>query len=344
MIYLMDYLGGARFKKLILDEHPMAYGAGFFSYVDGFGDSLPVVSALAAKGCLLFRIHLCWKDNHKFTDKDLPFIKKEARRLKPIIAKYPNVKWYVSPCCEHELSESSWANFAREVARELGGVSYDLVNSPNHNKGFVSRTVLNEYHGAESKPRGGRYAFSFDGTNIVDSDVESFKKNYSQAEYFGIWNCQMNGRKTQGDKTPRSMRNAYPTSKQLDSWIFLTKEKGRTKLPSKWIWKSHSDQHKDKPEGKDQKPVVIITDIKQKYSRIELKASNGQVIARSSPPSSFDDKATGKQIGWRWYFAEWGYEIAQKSFRIQKQFSCDVFVNNKKVGVVNPAFRDGSYR
>lgn len=340
----MDYLGGAKFKQLILDEHPMSYGAGFFSYVDGFGDALPVVSALAAKGCLLFRIHLCWKDNHKFTEKDLPFVRKEARRLRPIVAKYPNVKWYVSPCCEHELSSGEFGKFVAVVNAELSGTSFEIVNTPNHGKGFVSSIFLNEYHGAESRPRGGRYAFSADGKNIVDLDIETYKKNFSLAEYFGIWNCQDNGRKSENDKTPRAQRKAFPVSKQVDSWVFLTKEKGQTKLPLKWLWKSHSDQHKDKPEGKDQKPVVIVTDIKQKYPRIELRAKNGQVIARSSPPASFDDKVTKKQIGWRWYFADWGFELAQKSYRIQKQFTCDVFVNNKKVGVVNPAFRDGSYR
>lgn len=336
MNYLMDYLGGARFKKLILEQHPMSYGAGFFSYVDGFGDSLPVVSALAAKGCLLFRIHLCWKDNHKFTRADLPFVAKEARRLKPIIARHPNVKWYVSPCCEHELSSDEWDAFADIVRRELSGVNYELVNSPNHNKGFVSKTILNEYHGAESKPRGGRYSFSFDGTNIVDSDVESFKKNYSQAEYWGVWNSQMNGRRNTEDKTPRPDRKFYPTAKQLDSWIHLTtNSKGATRIPKGWLVKSHSDQHTNPPSGKDQKPVWIIP---QKVKEIVIKARNGQVVDTAKYFGTF----TGG--GHRYYCAQWGYDAANKAKRIQGDALCDIFFEGKKVGVVNLAFRDGGYR
>lgn len=336
MNFLMDYLGGAKFKQLILAEHPMSYGAGFFSYVDGFGDALPVVSALAAKGCLLFRIHLCWKDDHKFTDKDLPFIKKEARRLKPIIAKYPNVKWHVSPCCEHELNELAWYKFANAAANELEGVACEFVNTPNHNKGFVSKTVLNEYHGAESRPRGGRYAFSFDGKNIVDSNVEAFKSNYAQAEYWGVWNCQMNGRRNPEDKTPRPQRKFYPTSKQLDSWIHLTtNSKGETRIPKGWLMKSHSDQHTNPPSGKDQKPVWIIP---QKAKEIVLKTRNGTVVDVARYYGTF----TGG--GHRYYCSQWGYDAANKAKRIQGDALCDIIFNGRKVGVVNLAFRDGGYR
>ena len=337
MKFLMDYLGGARFKKLILEEHPMEYGAGFFSYVDGFGDALPVVAALAAKGCLLFRIHLCWKDNHNYTN-ELAFIKKEARRLKPIIARYPNAKWYVSPCCEHELSEMSWAAFAASVSAELSGTEFELVNVPNHNKGFVSKKYLNEYHGAESKPRGGgsRYSFSFDGKNIVDSDATQYLNNYSQAEYWGVWNSQMNGRRNTEDKTPRPQRKAYPTSKQFDSWIHLTtNSKGETRIPKGWLFKSHGDQHTVPPSGKDQKPLFIRP---QKVKEIVLKARNGQVIDVAKYYGSF---ASG---GHRYYFTQWGYDSANKAKRIQGDALCEITENGKRIGVVNPAFRDGVFR
>ena len=336
MNYLMDYLGGAKFKKLILEQHPMAYGAGIFSYVEGFGDGLPVIEALAVKGVLLFRIHLCWKDNHKFTSEDLRFVARVARRLKPIIARHPNVKWYVSPCCEHELSESEWQKFASATAVELKGTEYELVNTPNHNKGFVSRTVLNEYHGAESKPRDGRYAFSFDGSNIVDSNVEAYKSNYAQAEYWGVWNSQCNGRRNTEDKTPRPDRKFYPTAKQLDSWIHLTRNsKGATRIPRGWFVKSHSDQHTNPPSGKDQKPVWIIP---QKVKEIVLKARNGQVVDVAKYFGSF----TGG--GHRYYCSQWGYDAANKAKRIQGDALCDIFYEGKKVGVVNLAFRDGGYR
>ncbi|RTL03777.1 hypothetical protein EKK58_12000 [Candidatus Dependentiae bacterium] len=347
MKYLMDYLGGARFKKLIIEQHPMSYGAGFFSYVDGFGDSLPVVSALAAKGCLLFRIHLCWKDNHKFTRADLPFVAKEARRLKPIIARHSNVKWYVSPCCEHELSSDEWDAFADIVRRELSGVNYELVNSPNHNKGFVSKTILNEYHGAEKSPRrgSGRYAFSFDGTNIVDSDVELYKDNYEQAEYWGVWSSQMNGNRKifkAGDKRgekdfiDRAKRVYFPTAKQLDSWIHLTtNSKSATRIPQGWIMKSHSDQHSITPSGKDQKPVWIIP---QKVKEIVIKARNGQVI----DTAKYYDRFIGG--GHRYYCTQWGYDLANKAKRIQGDALCDIIFEGRKVGVINLAFRDGVYR
>lgn len=345
MNFLMDYLGGARFKKLILEQHPMAYGAGFFSCVDGFEDALPTAAELASRGAPFLRIHLAWKDNHRFTSADLIVVRKEAERFRPVLAKYPNVKWYMSPLCEHELIENEWQKFANVVIAELRGVDFQLVNSPNHGKGFVSKTVLNEYHGAESKPRGGRYSFSFDGTNIVDSDVESFKKNYSQAEYWGVWNSQMNGNRKifkAGDKRgekdfiDRAKRVYFPTARQLDSWIHLTtNSKSATRIPQGWIMKSHSDQHSITPSGKDQKPVWIIP---QKVKEIVIKARNGQVI----DTAKYYDRFTGG--GHRYYCTQWGYDLANKAKRIQGDALCDIIYEGRKVGIVNLAFRDGGYR
>lgn len=345
MNFLMDYLGGARFKKLILEQHPMAYGAGFFSCVDGFEDALPTAAELASRGAPFLRIHLAWKDNHRFTNADLIVVRKEAERFRPVLAKYPNVKWYISPLCEHELRENEWQKFANVVIAELRGVDFELVNSPNHGKGFVSRTVLNEYHGADSRPRGGRYAFSFDGTNIVDSDVETYKKNYAQAAYFGVWNSQMNGNRKifksdaeRGEKDfkDRAKRVYWPTAKQLDSWIHLTTNtKGKTIIPRGFLAKSHADQHSIIPSGKDQKLLFIAP---RKVRELVIKARNGQVIDTAKYYDAF------KGGGHRYYFTQWGYDLANKAKRIQGDALCDIFENGKKIGVINPAFRDGVYR
>ncbi len=332
MNYGLDYLGGAKFKSLAIAEHPRDWAAGVFSYVDGFGDALPLVEELAKLGTPIIRVHLMWRDDHNFTSKDLPFVLKEAKRLKPIIEKYPNVKWYVSPVCEHRLNEKQWLEFANAVTKI---VNANLVNTPEVGKGFVSKNFLNEYHGADSRPRGGRCAFSFDGKNCVDADVEAYKKNYKDAEYFMFWNCQINGRLKLEDKTPRPQRKAYPISRQIDSWIQLSKDKGATKLPKGWLFKSHSDQHTTPPSGKDQKPVWISP---TKAAEIILKTRNGQIVDKAKYYGTFQGG------GFRYYCSDWGYLIADKAKRIQGDSLCDVFVNNKKIGVVNPAFREGIYR
>lgn len=218
------------------------------------------------------------------------------------------------------------------------------MNSPNTNKGFVSKTILNEYH-HESKPRGGRYSFSCDGANIVDIDVTSALRNFSQSEYWGIWNSQMNGnrkmfkpgeKRGEKDFIDRAKRIYWPVAKQLDSWIHLVRNiKGDTRIPKGWLPKSHGDQHSYPPKGKDQKLLFIIP---QKIKEIVLKARNGQVVGTAKYYGVFNGG------GHRYYFEEWGYDLANKAKRIQGDALCDIYYEGKKVGVVNPAFRDGSYR
>jgi hypothetical protein len=336
MQYGLDQLGAARYKKLVISDHPRLWSFGTFLEVDGFGKTYDVIEAIAKIGVPLIRVQMMWKDDHRFTSRDLPEIEKRAKLLAPIITRYPSVKWYVSPCCEHELSAVGFEPFAKAVLKHIP--SADIVNSPNTGKGHVSTKYVNEYH--HEKPRGGRIAFSFDGANCVDSNVEEYKRLYAKAEYFMFWNCQCNGLRKLPEpgepRIPRKDRKHFPISKQIDSWIWLgTHEKGATKLPRGAIYKSHSDQHAMPPAGKDQKPVWIL---KEKYREIVLKASNGQVIDTAKYFGTFSGG------GYRYYHTQWGFELAQKAIRIQGHSVCDVYANGRKIGTVDAAFRSGSYR
>jgi len=337
MNYGLDLLGIARYGKVAVEEFPDGWALGAFTYVDGFGDALPAVrDVLATNRVKICRLQLMWRDKHDFNfRRDKDFVRKEAKRFYSLINSNKAVKWYISPCCEHELNDRQFEEFAEVVRQELQGLKYEIVNSPNHRKGHVSKKYLNEYHGADKRPRGGRYAFSFDGTNCCDSNVEEFKRNYKDAEYFMFWAPQCNGRLKTEDKTPRAKRRAYPTSRQIDSWIYLSTARGATKLPKDWLLKSHGDQHTVPPSGKDQKPVFIIP---QKVKEIVFKTRNGQTIDKA--------KYFGKFVGggYRYYSTDFGFLLSEKARRIQGDALVDIFVNNKKVGVCNLAFRDGKYR
>jgi hypothetical protein len=334
MNFGIDFLGGARYAKTVLQEHPRSYGFGIFADVDGFGKAYDLIDKVAALGVPFIRVQAIWKDDHNFGASELKTLENRCKLLLPIIKKHPSVKWYVSPCCEHNLDQRKFQLFADVVAKYLGGL-VSIVNSPNFKKGFVSKDYLNEYHHEEKPRSGGRFAFSFDGANCVDNDVTKYKANYKDAEYFFWWNSQCNGRRNLEDKTPRKDRKYWPTDKQIDSWIWLAKDKGNPKLPAKWLLKSHSDQHTVPPSGKDQKPVWIIP---VKARAVVVKASNGQVIDEARYFGTFQGG------GFRYYHQSWGYELAQKAIRIQGHPVCDVFVNNKKIGSINLAFREGNYR
>lgn len=330
MNYGLDFLGAARYQKTVLQEQPRAWGFGVFAEVDGFGKAYKLIKQLDSYGLPFIRVQLMWKDDHNFKPSDVKEIENRSKKIASLNLK---TKLYISPCCEHNLNESQFEPFAQAVKRHLPTAI--IVNSPNKGKGHVSKKYLNEYH-HEDKPRsGGRYAFSFDGSNCVDSDVTKYKANYKDAEYFFFWNSQCNLRRNLTDKTPRKDRKYWPTDKQIDSWIWLAKDKGNPKLPAKWLLKSHSDQHTVPPSGKDQKPVWIVP---VKARAIVVKASNGQVIDEARYFGTFQGG------GFRYYHSQWGFELAQKAIRIQGNPVCDVFVNDKKVGSINLAFREGGYR
>ena len=334
MNYAIDFLGGARYPKTVLAEHPRSFGFGIFAEVDGFGKAYDLIDKVAALGVPFIRVQMIWKDDHNFGASELKTLEQRCKLLLPIIKKHSGVKWYISPCCEHNLDEKKFQPFANVVIKYFGGLA-SVVNSPNNKRGFVSKDFINEYHHEEKPRAGGRYALSFDGANCVDSDITKYKSNYKDSEYFFLWNSQCNGRRNLEDKTPRKDRKYWPVAKQIDSWIWLAKDKGNPKLPAKWLLKSHSDQHTVPPSGKDQKPVWIVP---VKAKSIVVKASNGQVIDEARYFGTFQGG------GFRYYHSQWGFELAQKAIRIQGSPVCDVFVNNKKVGSINLAFRENVYR
>lgn len=329
MIYGLDYLGGAKYRSVVLDEHPMGWAAGFFAQT--FGDAYPVIDALLATGrCPLVRIHLLWSDTHTFGDKDIPAIRGLSTKYNELARKYRNVKVEISPCCEHNLKESDkYLDIVKIHAPDC-----TPVNTPWN--GALSKKYKNEVHGSKKDAPRGAYNYSYDGQSAVDADVSKHKKKYSSSEVFFWWVPQFNLRKNTNDKTPRPERKAVPTNQLVDSVIYLKNDKGKTELPDKFLWKSHADQHDAPvPEPRALKPVLICP---VKAERFELVAANGQVILASSKAQPFSDSR------YRYYFNDFGYQIAEKAIRIQGNAVCKLRANGKIYGKVNAAFRENDYR
>jgi hypothetical protein len=103
--------------------------------------------------------------------------------------------------------------------------------------------------------------------------------------------------------------------------------KGATKLPPHWLWKSHAE---DTGDPRSNKPVLIAP---LKASKAEL-VRNGAVVSSASYYGPYID---GRH---RYYFPEWGFEIAQKVGNVP----LDLRLSGKVDAQVNPAFRDGDFR
>lgn len=334
MMWGLDYLGGAKYKDLIVKEHPEGFAAGIFLQVDGFGNALSTIDALLATGrCPRIRIQLIWKDDHIFGEADINEAVKRFRTLFPLIQKYKKVEFQISPWCEHRATFQLIDRLFKALTA-ICPTGVELVNTPDKT-GALYPSLLNEFHSHTEKPRSKNYQYSFDGRACVDADVESYKKNYSNAKTFFFWDCRFNGRWEDNDKTPRPLRKGWPDSKHIDSVIALHKPKGKTKLPQNTIYKSHSE-NKGTGDPRAEKPV-FITPIKSK--EVLLRANNGQIVETLKYYGTFEG---GRH---RYYSPSWGYEIANKARRIQEGDPVvDVVIDGVKVGRINPAFRDGSYR
>lgn len=334
MQFGLDLLGAAKYADLAFREFPEGWSLGVFA--NTFGDSRAIVKKLLGedlgyKRAVDARVHLLWSDTHSFSEKSIREAEKEAHKWKTLSSEYKD-RLLVSPWCEHNARRGLLDKLHEAIKSILPDCQY--VNTPW--KGDLLPGVLNEVHGSHAKPKG-QYLYSFDGTSCVDADIEKFKKTHCNAERFYFWHPAFNGKLNVNDKTPRPKRKAWPTSELIDSIIYLHREIGDYGAPlsSKHIWKSHADRHETPPTSREYKPV-FISPVDSK--RIELVASNGQVVAVLPRKGNFTD---GRPL----YRADqYGYQLAEKARRIHGHPTVTVVANGKRVGYVNPAFRGGSFR
>jgi len=157
------------------------------------------------------------------------------------------------------------------------------------------------------------------------------KKRHERSEIFFLWTYQFNGKCNEKDKTPRPQRKAWPTDDLINSIIKLFEEKGQTQLSRNRLWKSHAEHTKNEPLEKEPracKPVYITP---AKVREVILKDANDGTVINSGPPSLYAD---GR---WRYYFSDYGYKFCKRG-------NLTILEGGKKVGIVNPAFREGVFR
>lgn len=321
----IDQLAGPKYCDVILKAHPHGFALGMFTQKDLFGDALPCISKVLARGGVpLVRYNLRWSDTHTFRRTDFPKIVAEAKRFVPLVNQHPLVECEFSGATEHQLNVKDAGDLAQMVLSVIPP-RCKYVNNPWTGKGaFIppGPRIKNEVHGGDAQPPkiGGSYNFSFDGTAAEDSNVTAIKQRLSNADVFFLWGPRMNGRWESNDTTPRPQRKGWPDQKYIRSLAVLATSKGPTNLPKNWIYKSHSE-NKGNGDPRAEKPVIIAP---LKVSQLKIGTVNCSYYGNFSDGRS------------RYYCPVWGFEIADRIV--------DVVVNKKVVGKVQPAFRDGSWR
>lgn len=332
MMYGIDALGAAKYSDLIIREWPANWAFGGFC--NTFGNIWPTVQKLAATGrCPRIRVHAIWEDNHRYDPrKHDPIIMRELKQANKLAA-LTGIEVQFSPFCEHNIKGAQLEALLEKVLN-AAKPEIVIVNSVWQGDLAISMgRVINEVHGDHKSP-GGLYNYSFDGTACEDADAESTKAKHSAANTFYFWSPRFNGKWESNDKTPRPVRKGWPDSNLIDSIIALGQARGAITIPKKWLYKSHAE-NKGNGDPRAEKPVWIIP---LKAKSIELRCRNGQVVDVAKAYGTFID---GR---YRYYSNQWGFLTAEKARRIQGDPLCEVFVNNKKQGIINPSFRSGEFK
>jgi hypothetical protein len=172
----IDQLGGAKYSDVIARSHPDGFALGIFTQKEIFGDGYPVVDrALSRRQIPLVRYNLRWSDSHSFSRADFPKILAEAKRGLYVVNKYPAAECQFSGATEHQLNQRDAQALADAVLAVIPERCI-YVNNPWTGRGaFIPTTarIINEVHGKDaSRPNvGGKYNFSFDGSDAFDVNV-----------------------------------------------------------------------------------------------------------------------------------------------------------------------------
>lgn len=315
MIFGLDLLGAAKYKRVALMGLPKGWALGGFA--ETFGDFFPVAEGALKRGCRYVRVHLLWSDSHSFSDADIPKVRKLSKKYNALALKYPEATIEISPFCEHNLSNP---DKYLDIVQDEAPLCYP-VNTPW--RGRESQKYKNEQHGTDAKGST-RYNFSFDGSDCTNADVEKLKAKHKNADVFFFWAPRFNLKWSMKDDTPRPKRVAKPSKEYMASIVYLASEKGVTNPPKGWTVKSHAERHSAN-DMKGDKLLIIAT---QKANEILLKRGK-KIIDTLRYFGPFDGG------GHRYYSTKFGYHAGA---------NLEIWLNGKKHGYCNGGFRDGSYR
>lgn len=334
MMYGIDYLAGAQYQKLVLNNHPKGWAAGFF--LETFGNAFPLIEKLAAKGTApIIRVHSIWEDSHKYNKKkhDDKIIN-HFKKFSDIAKKYPKIKFYFSPFCEHTMT----AGEMKAIVKQLKDIIYNkqlnnitIVNSIWTGQLIDVAGVINEIHSDHTKLKKREYIYSFDGLDAYNADTTNFKKVYKNCSIFFFWTISLNLKKKHDEKVSvqdRINRKYRPQKVHIDALIALAKDKGKTNVPDNFIIKPMSEDCEDLKSNK----LLILS--KKEYKQLKLIRQNNKLSL-----IEYLKKYPKTEDGLHRYYADKaGHEYTKKK-------NLTLHSDTEKIPIsFNPSFRDGTFK
>lgn len=337
-IYGVDYLGGAAFQSLILKNHEVGWAAGFFA--ETFGNAWTIVKKLAETGkAPAIRVHALWDDLHRYgSAEQLAKVKQHCKRCCNIATQFPQIEFYFSPYCEHNLKAAEMEKTleaCRKIIANNKCNNITLVNCVWQGETIRQPDVVNEVHGNHAAPSG-NYIYSFDGLDCYNANTQKKKQTYAKAQIFFFWTISMNLKRKEDEKLTvkqRLDRKYRPQSCNIQAMIAMKPNKGQTNVPKTVTIKPMSE---DCGDLKSNKLLVLL---KGKYKEVKLIRNNRQqteieTLKRYDPP-------TGDF--YRYYASKSGYEYVKKNL-VKIKADGKILKYEEREILFNPAFRDGTYR
>lgn len=333
MMWGIDYLAAARFKKLALENHPPGFAAGYFWEEFGSIGDFPERMFIETI-CPMQRVQALWDKDHKYGSAA-----QETRMLqiystvKALKSKFPNKGVQFSPYCEHDLNASK-VKALFTMLKDLGTEGVTLVNSVNKGSLIQMPGVINEIHGVGRKAPPGKYNQSFDGTDAFGVDMDAAKTAYRRASCMFFWCPAMNlKRKVKEIPFIPPMERTYrPKAVHIISMADLQNRCGKTRMVPKGILKPLAEDSVG--DLKSNKVCVIVPG---RFERLQFRTPTAIY------PLAYYGPFEGG--GYRYYSADYAYEIVRQLPNVP----CRLVGINKDgskvaLGRVNPSFRCGSYR
>lgn len=347
MIYGMDSLFAPMYPKLAIRSLPDGWALGTFHglFRDRNGNlerlfhAPKFVERLLTKTiCPVVRINILWDDGHLYgLPGDAKILKREVRKYQEIAEKWPDRRIEIAPFCETGPkfgNPDKWLDIVAEAAP-----SCFPVNSVW--QGSFSNKYKNEVHNSKEKPFQGSYNFSWDGVTVLDADIERSRRKHKNCDIYFLWSWQDNRKANKHDPTPRAERKVKPRLRLKAHIAAHAQEKGKTELPSGWLYKSSAEQ-KENPSDVDKKRAckpLFLAPKGTKTKKVFLKTRAGERIATFTLDGLNSD---GRPI-YR-HYKQYGHQLAAKAIRLQGDAVCEVFAGKDWVGHINPIFRENEYR
>lgn len=327
MIFGNDFIGGGNYLDVIKETFEEGRAIGILISADGWKAKnawRAINKACKFGGCPVIKVISRWEDSHQFSDDHILRAVKHLKKLIKISNEYPEQKFYYNPWLEYRAREEDVKTLYRKLKKKLRDCdNITLVFNPEslvYSYPTKDDVILDLHNQHFQFVEGVRQIFSFDGQSSVDSDITKVLEKTKNCEAVFLWVEEYNGYKDSKHKLPRPERKDYPTVKLIKSVNYqVDNKKNETNFPKDMLFKTHSER-----ENK------LVVQIKNKGDYIYLK--KGKKTVAQSEKGYYSD--TNKAYIYR--FNEMGIDI--------KPDLVDVYLDNIKLGSINPKFRDGYYR